>query len=155
LDDAGKLAPERFANSSRRYVGHAYPDGRGFPGADGQLIMRGDFRASLMCVESVLVPRHQVVIYAILDIRAVIRSTKDPLVVGLVLRKQQGHFSLAVQEDSAKTLMGSRHNPNAARVDFCQNRLRRVGDPCPGIAEPQSRQNVDCGCLGSTIATLI
>src|SRR5580704_7612095 len=109
-------------------------------------MMHGDLCASLLRIEGMLVPRHQVVIDPVLDIRAVIRSAKDPLVVGLVLRKQKGHVSFAIQEDFAETLVAGRHSANAARrCDFCQSRPQRAWVSCPSIAEPKSRQDVDRG----------
>src|SRR5580698_3109352 len=117
-------------------------------------MMHGDLRASLLRIEGMLVPRHQVVIDPVLDISAVIRSAKDPLVVGLVLRKQKGDVSLAIQEDFAEALVASRHGANAARrVDFFQSRLQRSWVPCPRVAEPECWQDMDPGCIGSTIAS--
>src|ERR1700727_2326883 len=107
-------------------------------------MMHGDLRASFLWIEGILVARHQVVIDPILDKRAVIRSAKDPLVVGLVLRKQKGHVSFAIQENFAETLVAGRHSANAARrCDFGQSRPQRAWVSCPGIAEPESRQDVD------------
>ena len=62
---------------------------------------------------------------------------KNPLVVGLVLGKQQRDFSLTVQEPVPQFIVGSGYDTSAVSAgSLFQDWFWSAGPPSPGIPEP-------------------
>ena len=146
-------ALERIAHGGRRLVAQPQPDGGRLPGAHGELIVRGSFCSRVLRVDGILLSVHHVVVDPVFDVRAGVGRAEDPLVVRLVLREQQRNISLAVQIALAQLGVRRRDGSRAVLArDLLQGRLRCVRPPCPGVAKPESRQDVKRGRLRPAIA---
>src|SRR5438034_6911925 len=98
----------------------AEPNDLALAGADAQVIVRGGFRPLLVRVHGVTLAVDEVVVDAVLDVRAAAGSSEDALRVGLVLREQEGRVSVAIEValDRKSTRLNSSHTVISYAV-FC------------------------------------
>src|SRR3989441_5897591 len=128
----------------------AEPNDLALAGADAQVIVRGGFRPLLVRVHGVTLAVDEVVVDAVLDVRAAAGSSEDALRVGLVLREQEGRVSLAIEVALSQAgIHGLDHA--SGRPDLVQQRTLDVALPGPPVSKPERRQHVQLGRLRAAI----
>src|SRR5439155_20213067 len=111
-------------------LGKPEPNDLALAGADAQVIVRGGFRPLLVRVHGVTLAVDEVVVDAVLDVRAAAGSSEDALRVGLVLREQEGRVSVAIEVALSQAgIHGLDHA--SGRPDLVQQRTLDVALPGP------------------------
>ncbi len=92
------------------------------------------------------------VVDAVLDVRGPVGDAEDALRVGLVLREQEGHITVAVQVELAEFGVRRGHD-HAGRgaIRLPEQRPVAARPPGPQVAEPERRQDVEFGRVGPAI----
>src|SRR5262249_16415585 len=71
---------------------------------------------------------------------------EEALVVGLVLREQQRNIAINVKPAVPERRVSRSDDPRSAGAGYlAKGRLRRLGRPAPGIAEPERWEDVKSG----------
>src|SRR5689334_6416841 len=117
-----------------------------------EMVICGRFGSDLVWTESVAASRDDIKVECVLDVGRLVRCTEYPLVVGLVFGEQQGRIAVAMKQiaadlgvlclDSDRVL--SRHPAQGGFLSF--------RPPCPSVAKPQGRQNVQRGIFRPPVA---
>ena len=124
----------------------------GLAWTDGQPVVGCDEGPGLVRVHHVVPTVDDGVVDPIFDVGRLVRDAEEPLHVGLVLGEQQRHVPVAVEVARAQPRVDGTHDAAARAVlDLGEGRTRRVGMPRPLVAEPQPRQQVERGGIGSTV----
>src|SRR5207302_6996961 len=105
-----------------------------------QPIMGSDLRSVFCWVDHLLLAVHDIVIDAVLDIRASVGNTKDALRVGFVLREEKRHVTFAVEISVPQFGMASLDNtPGGCGGNLLQSRPVQTSPPGPLVTEPERR----------------
>ena len=149
---------ERLALLVQETAGEPQANHRGLTGADIDVVVRRDLGALLLGVHRVLMALHHAVVDAVLDVGAlVLLPGKQPLVVGFVLGEEQRRVAFAGEGEFTQQRMRCRDRARACRcLDLLEVRFLggsvRFGDPRrPVVAEPQRRQEMQFGRVGSPV----
>ena len=89
----------------------------------------------------------------VFDISADVRCAEHAFIVGLIFCEQQRDISFAVEEAVAQLGASGRYDA-ASRfpsAHLFQDRFRRTRPPGPGVAKPESGQNMESGGLRAAI----
>src|SRR2546425_3069592 len=103
----------------------AEPNDLALARADAQVIVRGGFRPLLVRVHSLTLAVDEVVVDAVLDVRAAAGGSEDALRVGLVLREQQGRVTLTIEVALSQAGTHGLDHASGRRSEE-----RRVGKEC-------------------------
>ena len=120
--------------------------------SDLEPIVCGGLRPRPPAIHRVLLPQHDIVVDAILDIWSPIGDAEESLRVGFVLREQERYLSIAIEVIPAQLGMfrgdgrGGRSSLQAAK-----RRLFGFPRPRPGVAKPERRQDVKAGRIRAAV----
>src|SRR5579863_4316949 len=111
-------------------------------------IIRGRFSARLVRIHRVPIARNYIIVKRILDIRRRVRLSPKTSCVGLIFRKQQLRIPIAIKR--AVTQLGMRRQ-NRSLLNLAYRRFGLAVTPRPGIAEPESWEQMKLRCLSTAI----
>ncbi len=109
------------------------------------------FGAFVLRVHGLLPTVDDVVVDAVLDVRAAVGHAEDALGVGLVLREQQRRVAFAVEVSLSERGMDRLNDARRSGADLLQGRPIGGAEPGPFVAEPQRRQDVDLRGLRAAV----
>ena len=125
---------------------------RPLAGRNIQPIIRGGLGARLRRIHRAGLAVNQVFVDPVLYKRRSIRRAVEPLAIGLVLSEEQLRRALADQPSLAVVIVNrldGRHLREPTLTRQCG--ARRVPGPCPGVAEPERRQQVQLRAFRTAI----
>ena len=130
VDDRVEVA-EGPARKCRDVAGReAQPNHRALARLHGDLIVRGDLRASLGRIHRIDTALHEIVVDRVLHPRAAIGRAEESFGVGLVLGEQQRRAPVTVEVAFSELGMGRRHHTHSGgSFQASQSQLRDLAAP--------------------------
>ena len=148
----GSVGAVRPQDVGRTDLGEAQANDAMSARLDGEAIVGRGFRARPPGIHGLRPAQDHAVVDAVLDVRGPVGDAEDALRVGLVLREQEGHISVAVQVELAEFGVRRGHD-HAGRgaIRLPEQRPVAARPPGPQVAEPERRQDVEFGRVGPAI----
>ncbi len=143
----------RCGELRRRLIAQSQPQDVRLPCAHLDRVVRCRLGAAALRIHGLAATVHDVIVDAVLHVRRAVRRIRDALRIGLILCEQQFDRILAVNESLAELRMiGADAAAVRARGDLAQHRRLVAVRPGPGVAEPESGQDVQRRGLRPAVA---
>ena len=118
-----------------------------------KVIIRRSLRSRQIRTNSLLPSQDDIVVDSVLDVWCRVARTKETFVVGLVFSEKQLRVAIGIERDIPRVRARSRERDAAVGFrPFPKPGLLLLRIPCPGVPEPQCRQQAQRSGLRAPVA---
>src|SRR5262245_47672340 len=128
--------------------------GKRLPSGHADFVLGGGLGAGGFGIHRGFYPVHDIIIYAVFDVRKIILTIEKFALVGVVLGKQQLRAFFAVKPATTIIVMVELDRCDLRRYVLSQSWFAFVQSPRPGIAEPKGGQQMYFGVFRTAVECL-